>query len=216
MTGPDPGDERFVEATRLVFFSDAVVAIAITLLAIELPLPEGITNAEVLGSLNEHQPEYRSFLISFLVIWAHWAGHHRLFRYIDRVSSRLIVANMLWLLTIVVMPFATRVLSQDGAFETRFCLYAAVQFLSGLFLVLIVRAADRQHLLEPGRASRTARNGYRRSLSLVLGFGLSIPLAFLTPAAYLLWAAIPLFSAGLGALQERRDVAGDRQGTVSA
>src|SRR3954452_23319670 len=72
-------------AERLVFFSDAVVAIAITLLALELPVPTGDTNAAVWHSLGDHLGEYLAFLISFAVIGSHWFGHHQLFRYLGRL-----------------------------------------------------------------------------------------------------------------------------------
>jgi hypothetical protein len=64
-----------------VFFSDAVVAIAITLLAIELPVPEGDSTASLLDSLGANSIAYLTFLISFLVIGAHWRSHHQVFRY---------------------------------------------------------------------------------------------------------------------------------------
>src|SRR5918997_5982049 len=59
---------------RLTFFSDAVVAIAITLLALGLPVPEGGTAAEVLRSLADRRYEYLAFLVGFLVVAAHWRG----------------------------------------------------------------------------------------------------------------------------------------------
>ncbi|VVJ23864.1 protein of uncharacterised function DUF1211 [Amycolatopsis camponoti] len=80
-------EARGIAAERLTFFSDAVVAIAITLLALELPLPEGATNAELLRSLGHHQSEYVSFLISFIVIAVHWRAHHRLFPFVTTVRG---------------------------------------------------------------------------------------------------------------------------------
>jgi uncharacterized membrane protein len=95
-----------VESERLVFFSDAVVAIAITLLAIELPLPAGETNRQFRESLAGHREEYLAFGISFAVIWNLWSDHHRFFRHVA-ASPALVGRNMLWLLMIVITPFAT-------------------------------------------------------------------------------------------------------------
>ena len=72
-------DPATASAERLSFFADAVIAIAITLLALELPKPEGTTNAELLHSVGVHRGDYIAFLISFLVIGSHWAAHQRVF-----------------------------------------------------------------------------------------------------------------------------------------
>ena len=71
---------------RLVAFSDAVVAIAITLLALDLPVPAGATMSEFLSSLGNNYERYVAFLISFVVIAAAWRRYHSVFRYIDRVD----------------------------------------------------------------------------------------------------------------------------------
>jgi uncharacterized membrane protein len=66
--------ERAFDAERLVFFSDAVVTIAITLLALELPVPECATNSELFRALAGNRDEYLAFGVSFAVIWSHWTG----------------------------------------------------------------------------------------------------------------------------------------------
>src|SRR5262249_51511197 len=117
-------------AERLVFFSDAVVAIALTLLALELPVPEGGTNEVVLRQVVHLRDEYSAFLISFAVIGSHGFGHHRLFAQVTGHAGSMVRWNTLWLLMIVLTPFATRVLTAGGAFETRFIVYASVQALA--------------------------------------------------------------------------------------
>jgi uncharacterized membrane protein len=192
--------EQAVEDERLVFFSDAVVAIAITLLALELPVPDGDTNRAFLDGLREYRDEYLAFGISFLVIWSHWAGHHRFFRRV-RAGGQLVVWNMLWLLMIVVTPFATRVITGEGAFEARFTIYALVQALAGLFFFLMVREVSRLGLTDRPDAGRAVAVGYRRSLILTGVFLLSIPLAFLVGR----WAyfAYTLFPIGVRVLRAR-------------
>ena len=71
-----------------MFFSDAVVAIAITLLAIELPVPESTTTSELLAALAEDSLAYLTFVISFLVVVAHCRAHHRVFRYLGGSTGR--------------------------------------------------------------------------------------------------------------------------------
>src|SRR4051812_19069944 len=125
-------------AERMTFFSDAVVAIAITLLAIELPVPDGATSTELWHSLTEHSFEYLAFLISFVVIATHWRGHHRLFRWVRTLDSPVIQLNFGWLLLIVINPFLTRVLTEGEMNFLRFALYAVAQALQAcLFAVMI-------------------------------------------------------------------------------
>jgi len=87
-----PADQTDYEARaadRLTLFSDAVVAIAITLLAIDLPLPEGDTVSGFWLSARHDSGHYAAFLISFFAIAAAWRDHHDIFRYVRRVDSRL-------------------------------------------------------------------------------------------------------------------------------
>jgi uncharacterized membrane protein len=99
---------------RLVAFSDAVVAIAITLLALDLPVPTGATMSEFLHSVGNNIDRYIAFLISFVVIAAAWRRYHAVFRYIERVDAQIRNYNVLWLLMIILNPFATRLLTTHG------------------------------------------------------------------------------------------------------
>ena len=97
---------------RLVNFSDAVVAIAITLLV--LPLTEVAGHAEgesVPTLLRENQPTIMAFLVSFVLVANYWLVHHRMFEYIDDYDGVLAWLNMLWLLLIILLPFSTELMS---------------------------------------------------------------------------------------------------------
>ena len=198
-------------AERLTFFSDAVVAIAMTLLAIDLPVPEGATRAEIGTSIGHGWPEYLAFLISFLVISVHWGGHHRLFRYLVDAPPRLVGWSTLWLFTIVVTPFAARVLTGNssnedhGSFPIRFGLYAGVQALAGIAFYVMVRLIERDDLLDGTAPPEILRNGCLRAATLAGNFLVSIPLAFVLGSwAYLVWMAIPLTTALVFRVARRR------------
>lgn len=195
-------EAEIFSAERLIFFSDAVVAIAITLLALDLPAPQGVTNSEVLHSAGTYVDQYVAFLISFVVIAGHWRGHHRVFRYVRDVGP-VIRWNLLWLLFIVITPFATRVLNGEGAFQARFILYAAVQALAALSLLLIVATVRRRGLLRPEHPADIGRTSVIRLTGLSLGFLISIPVSLVTTWAYVCWAAIPLLSRGVRWLADR-------------
>ncbi|MEA5361724.1 TMEM175 family protein [Amycolatopsis sp., V23-08] len=210
MTDATPGEdtaaaseERLFAAERLVFFSDAVVAIAITLLALELPLPEGPSGTELLHSLGDHKSEYISFLISFAVIGGHWRAHHRLFEHVTRVTSGLIRLTFVWLLMQVIMPFATKVIGEDGAFEFRFVFYAVVQVVAMTVFVLMVWQIQRHHLYRADTPPELFGRTYRGAGVMIAAFAVSIPVAFFTTWAYACWIVIPLVSGLL--LRFRKD-----------
>jgi uncharacterized membrane protein len=204
VTTQDRPENGAASAERLTFFSDAVVAIAMTLLALELPVPEGLTNHEALHSLREHAMEYWAFFISFAVVAVHWSGHHRLFGHLTGLGGRLLRWNLLWLLTIVLMPFATRTLTGDGAFQVRFITYAAVQALAGTFFLLMVREISRHHLLRPDAPPEVVPASYARLFVMTSAFLVSIPVSLVTRWAYLCWIAIPFVSRGYVILARRR------------
>lgn len=101
---------------RLILFSDAVFAIAITLLAIEIKVPEiepaGITENSLLQALAHLIPKFAGFLISFLLIGQYWIVHHRLFGFVINFTGRLVWLNILFLLAIALMPFSTAFYSE--------------------------------------------------------------------------------------------------------
>jgi uncharacterized membrane protein len=181
---------------RLSLFSDAVIAIAITLLAIELPLPTGDTASTLWTSVRHEDGHYFAFLISFAVIAASWADHHDLFRCLARVDPRLRTLNCVWLLMIVLNPFATRLLTVRGhptieAHALRFGFYALLQVLdSALMLAMLLHMRSRRQAPDTPQAIRI-KIAYGASLSLV-SFGASIPVFFATPYAWVLWIVLPL------------------------
>ena len=194
----DGTDDPQVEgnaAERVIFFSDAVVAIAITLLALALPVPggfDGMTNGQLLHALGNNWDEYFPFLISFVVIANHWAVHRKMFRYVNRLNTQVIAANMVWLLMMIVTPFATRVLEGSGGFGVRFTLYALVQIIASACLLLMSVEIARGDLLRPDAPESARHPDHAPSVAIIIAFLVSIPVSFFTGWAFALWAAIPL------------------------
>ncbi|MFD9891974.1 TMEM175 family protein [Amycolatopsis sp. NPDC059027] len=190
----ETGEVRAEAAKRLTMFVDAVIAIALTLLALELPVPTGDTTGAMLGSVGEHGKEYLAFALSFVVIAAHWRAHHEIFRHVGSLSSRLTSLTLAWLFMQVLMPFATRVITAAGAFPPRFSLYAIVQVLASASFALIIREVRREHLYRTDIPPRVFAQSLVRSVCLAIVFAVSIPVSFLTTntGAYLCWLAAPI------------------------
>jgi uncharacterized membrane protein len=138
-----------------LFFSDAVFAIAITFLALELRLPSHLVpgppagSREVWAALGSLWPRYLSFAVSFIVIGMYWLGHHRMFRLINRFNDRLVQLNLIFLLFVVVIPFPTTVLGAYGDTQAAIVLYAGNLALTGIMQVVIWRySTGRRRLVE--------------------------------------------------------------------
>ncbi|MGW1208278.1 TMEM175 family protein [Streptomyces sp. NPDC002499] len=194
---------RAVAAERLTFFGDAVVAIALTLLALELPVPEGSTNSELWDSATDHREAYMAFAISFVVIAAHWRAHHRVFRYVTSSNRLMTSLTVYWLLMLVITPFATDVIGGDGAFQARFIFYAIVQFVACVLFVFMVREIRRATLYRPGTPPDLLPGAIRRMSVVAAGFLVSIPVALATEWAYLCWILVPGVPAAIFAARRR-------------
>ena len=173
-------DERGLE--RLIFFSDAVFAIAITLLALDLRLPTGIgalSNSQLWDQLMGSWHKYLAFVISFLAIGTFWMAHHRKFRLIQRYDRGLLALNLLFLMVIAFVPFPTWVISESGN-RTATIFYALTMVLAGLMLSDVWWYASRHTRLTDPQLDALQRR--RQWVSLVLTvalFAVSIGLAFL-------------------------------------
>jgi uncharacterized membrane protein len=217
----EPGEHREHEADkeheahearsvdRLIFFSDAVTAIAITLLALDLPVPQGATADAFWASASHNGGQYLAFLVSFVSIAAAWSDHHDAFRHIRRCDPRLRNLNMFWLLMIVLIPSATKLLSENGnddltvhAFQWGF--YALLQVLISAALFTMVRHMISHHLVEPGTEDKDGKASDWRTYGPMLGFGLSIPVFFVTANAWILWIVVPVLVARLRRRRQRR------------
>ena len=181
-------------AERQTLFTDAVIAIAITLLALDLPIPGGRTNSQFLHSAWHDRSDYISFLISFMVIGVHWRSHHGVFRYVIRSDTTLGQLNLTWVFLQVITPFAAKILSGDHAFQVRFGFYALVQFLASAVFVMMVGYLQRTSLCRPGTPDRVLQ--YMKVQNFIMAglFLLSIPVSFVTHWSYVCWALGPVIA----------------------
>ena len=180
-TGP-AGPAGHLEYDRVLFFSDAIFAIAITLLVIEIRVP-GINEAG--EQLRSALPNIFSFALSFAVIGLFWMGHHSLFRYITVLDRPLIILNLVFLGTIAFLPYPTALLgrSPGGLSAAAVIFYSACMAAAGLGELMIwVYAADVKDLLAPGTSRATRRYVTLRLVRTPAVFLVSIPVAVVSPS----------------------------------
>ena len=194
-----PPDSRAAEqreppfdVERLVFFSDAVFAISITLLVIELSVPERLAgDTELREALIELLPSFFSFFLSFAVIALWWLSHHRLLRLVDRSHPALVALNFVLLASVAFLPFASGVLGHHGDLSTAVALYAATNAIAALSLVAMRLVAEHLGLLEDDVDMAAFRRRTVSSLATAAIFIVSIPLAATSPTlATWSWALV--------------------------
>ena len=202
---PRPGMNLLVRAgnleyDRVLFFSDAIFAIAITLLVLEIPrsAPRSAGSGTV-AVLHTAVPHIISFGISFAVIGMFWMGHHSLFRYITVMDHRLVALNLLFCGVIAFLPYPTALLNeQDEQPRVAIIFYAACIATAGLVeLALWLWAIHGNGRLTPGL---TRADGLYVALRLtrVPGvFLLSIPVALADATAGTLCWLLVWVSGGL-------------------
>jgi uncharacterized membrane protein len=183
---------------RLEAFSDGVFAVAITLLALNLTV-DGPGHGSLADQLRHQWPSFAAYVVSFFVIGITWVNHHDLFKAFARVDRALLFLNLLLLMFIVAIPFATSTMAsylRTGGADAHLAtaLYAAVLEGMGMSYTAIflwsVREDNRHVRLSP-EAVRTI--GLRFGLGSVV-YLFAIGLAFVSaPAALALIAALAVY-----------------------
>ena len=186
MDGPaDPGQRRTPSSVRVEAFSDAVFAIIITLLVLEIGRPE-VGHGDLGSELLHQWPEYLAFAVSFLYIGVIWLNHHALFAGISRVDSGLNWINLGILGTSTLVPFSTGVLApalSEGTpadQQAAVVLYAIVAALMSAAWVPVFPYLHRHPdlLVDPSEA-RVLRAQHSRPWVGVVSFGAAAILGYL-------------------------------------
>jgi uncharacterized membrane protein len=199
-------------ADRLTTFADAVVAIAITLLALDLPIPAGSDAHQFWVSARADSGQYLAFLISFGAIASAWSQHHDLFKYDRGTDGRMRTYHLAWLLMIILNPYATRLLTSSDhnnlvIHGLQWGSYSLVQALESGALLLMAYRMTSHDLLEPDTPPRVIAHAIGQSYGTMLGFGLSIPVFFFTENGWVAWIVIPILVRLIREVLHRRQAA---------
>ena len=196
-------DERETEVRsefqveRIAFFSDAVFAIAITLLVLDIEVPHlgrGAGEAALKEALIDQIPKILGFVVSFLVVGTYWTSHHRFFRWIQGSDHALVWRNLLFLLAVSFIPFPTAFFSENAAHQTSLVLYAVSLALVGVAQVSVVRHVQKHDgLRHPATPPGELALIERRAWTVPVLCSLAIALSFVSlVAARLALIAIPI------------------------
>jgi uncharacterized membrane protein len=173
------------DTARIEYFSDAVIAIAMTLLVLDLQPPHLDRTAELWPALGAMWRQYFAYVLSFVVIALNWVFHHRRFRVIVRYDSTLIWLNLLFLLFIAAVPFPTSLLAEYAPHPAAITFYAGIVTLTTAFGAATWAYAHRRGLMSEVIDERTYRYILGANLVAPIVFGLSIPFVFLLDALHL-------------------------------
>lgn len=172
---------------RLEAFSDGVLAIAITLLVIEIRPPEVHEGERLAHALWAQWPSYAAYLVSFLTIGVIWLNHHRVFEQVVRVDGPLLLLNLNLLLWTALIPFPTAVVAENlsgggEAARTASALYSGVLLVMGLafgaLFAWVTRDDRLLHRLPPPGVVRAARLRFMFGQAV---YGGALALSWLSP-----------------------------------
>jgi uncharacterized membrane protein len=160
--------------TRLEAFSDAVIAIIMTIMVLELKVPHG-TDWAVLQPLI---PVFLTYVLSFIYLGIYWNNHHHMFHATDRVSGSVLWANLHLLFWLSLIPFVTGWMGENHFAPVPTALYGCVLLLAGISYTTLQATIIR--VQGPGSKLRLAVGDDRKGkLSIVL-YLIAIPLAFVS------------------------------------
>jgi uncharacterized membrane protein len=182
--------------TRIEAFSDGVFAIVITLLVLNLQVPDLAPDApplDIAQFLRDEMPKLRAYVLSFLVVGLFWANHQRMFNHIARYDAALVWLNLLLLLCVSFIPFPTSLIGRySGPDAVR--LYAAnLMFASLAQMTVWAYASGGRRLVGPEVSPSLARYGMLRGAITSVIFAGSLVVSYWdAELAILSWALIPV------------------------
>jgi uncharacterized membrane protein len=184
---PETGPETARDRDRIVNLSDGVFAIAITLLVLDIQvpdIPENMVATELPGELLSLWPKYLGYLLSFVGISTFWMIHHSIFRPIKAYDRVLLYLNFLFLMFVAFVPFPTSLLGEYGNYQLPVAIYAATLATGRLLLTALHwYSTKRERLLEEAQDPATVRFFLIRGLTIPAIFLLSIVISFFSVSA---------------------------------
>jgi uncharacterized membrane protein len=200
-----------VSTSRLEAFSDGVLAVAITLLVLDIKVPPPGGGQRLGDALLDQWPSYAAYVTSFITIGIIWINHHAMISRLRKADYKILILNLLLLLSIGVLPFATSLMAaylrESGGEHLAAAIYAgAFLVMSIMFTVLnrYILLAEHDNL-RPGLSLEERHRILSRALTGLLPYAIATPVALISPyvtlaicAGVAVFYALPIAS-GIGA-----------------
>lgn len=188
LTGEGVREVR-TELDRIIYFSDAVFAIAITLLALDIHFPTYAaepSDAVLWYAIAALLPRFGTYALSFVVVGVFWLSHHRSFRAIKRYDLRLIWLNLSQLLFIAFLPVSSSLLGDYPLHQPALILYSLNVIAAGTLQYMTWNHATKNHhLVDASLDERLIRYVRLNSVISIAAFGLTIVISFISVQAAL-------------------------------
>ncbi len=195
-------EQRNASPRRLLAFTDGVFAIIITILVLELKVPDLSSGQSLREALSDIRPTFVAFIISFLLVGMYWTWHRSAFAQVRYIDLNTVWLNLLFLLPVAVIPFAASVLGEYPSESTALHLYGVVLIVATLLRVVLNSYLRRHPGLLWQPPSREARRlGTVLAAAPLVVYGVAVVIAGWVPTlSLLLYFSMPLLYLGLVAL----------------
>lgn len=169
-----------MQKARLEAFSDGVLAIIITIMVLELKVPEGHEFKDILVQW----PKFFSYLLSFLYIGIYWGNHHHLLHTATKVTSSVMLSNLNLLFWLSLIPFSTAWMGESHFASQPIAFYSANLLLAGMAYYILEQAIIKTAVPQEGLSKALKKLAWKGIISQV-AYAICIPLAFFVPLASL-------------------------------
>ena len=174
---------------RVEAFSDGVLAIIVTIMVLELKVPDGSEWKDLIGLL----PKFLSYILSFMMVLIYWNNHHHLFQTVEKVNGRILLANGLLLFFLSLVPFTTAWMGESYFSSNPVVLMGVVFFLSGIAYLFLTYSIINAHG-ENSVLAKVQQNDWKGTVSwtgylagIVIGFFFPLVSAGIYFLIALLW-----------------------------
>ena len=192
----DTSSDVIPSTSRIEAFSDGVIAIALTILVLELKIPElsrQFSEQQVQHVLVETLPKLASYFLSFLIIAIYWVNHHHMFHLLEKADSGLLWLNNNLLLWLSLLAFPTALLGEHPESHTIAALYGAVSMMTAVAFLFLHRHAYRKGLFSSTYSAQAFRSDAMANYMTLGIYLIMIAMSFYKPLiAELGYAAIAL------------------------
>jgi TMEM175 potassium channel family protein len=191
-------ETRNDDTGRLETFADGVMAIAITLLILEVAVPR-VEGHDLAGALAGQWPSYVGFVVSFLTIGIIWVNHHHMFKLIARSTHAFLILNVVFLMMICILPWPTALVADfvrdpDGRTVAAAVYGGVMTGIAVMFNLVWNYAATNHRLLVPGISDESLAKMRRNYLVGPIVYGAATIMAFIEPYVSLgVFAALAVY-----------------------